>query len=216
MYDRTYVCADTALRALFGVIMRTGERRGDTMAIMNAGLHIRRPFDNIIRCHERNWNQDYAEAEWQWYLSKDPDATEIAKRAGLWKDLMDENGHVNSNYGYQWSRGDQLNKVIEMIKKDPLTRRASISLYDGKEMDKYEKDTICTYAINFFVQKGKLNMQVVMRSNDLIYGFCNDQYCFSKLQKLVSIATGYPMGYYFHWAANMHIYERHWSMFKVR
>ena len=29
-------------------------------------------------------------------------------------------------------------------------------------------------------------MCVTMRSNDLWYGFCNDQYCFSKLQKMIS------------------------------
>ena len=33
-------------------------------------------------------------------------------------------------------------------------------------------------------------MCVVMRSNDLWFGFCNDQYCFSKLQELVADTTG--------------------------
>ena len=50
-------------------------------------------------------------------------------------------------------------------------------------------------------------MCVTMRSNDLWFGFCIDQYCFSQLQKLVSERTGYEQGGYFHFAHNIHIYE---------
>ena len=30
------------------------------------------PMDNRIINREREWKLDYAEAEWQWYLSGDP------------------------------------------------------------------------------------------------------------------------------------------------
>jgi len=46
-----------------------------------------------------------------------------------------------------------------------------------------------------------------MRSNDIWFGFCNDQYCFSMLQKLVSYKTGYEVGEYYHHAHNMHVYN---------
>jgi len=55
-------------------------------------------------------------------------------------------------------------------------------------------------------------MTVLMRSNDLVYGFCNDQYCFSKLLELVSSLTGYKVGKYTHFATDMHIYERHFNL----
>ena len=51
-------------------------------------------------------------------------------------------------------------------------------------------------------------MCVTMRSNDLWFGFCNDQYCFSELQKLVAEKTGYEVGSYYHFAHNLHLYER--------
>jgi len=54
---------------------------------------------------------------------------------------------------------------------------------------------------------GKLCMSVMMRSNDLWYGFCNDQYCFSELQKLVAKRLKLPIGWYYHYASNMHIYN---------
>jgi thymidylate synthase len=167
-----------------------------------------------ITCDYRNWKEDYAEAEWQWYLSGDPNADAIAEKAKIWKLMQDEDGNVNSNYGYQWIRNNQIYKVIDMLKKDPTTRKASVSMYDGKEIDKYSKDTICTYSINFQLHNDKLNMSVLMRSNDLVFGFCNDQYCFSKLQELVAQEVGLPMGQYFHYSDNLHIYKRHWNLKK--
>ena len=53
-----------------------------------------------------------------------------------------------------------------------------------------------------------LNMCVTMRSNDLWFGFCNDQYCFSELQKIVAEETDYDIGNYYHFAHNLHLYER--------
>ena len=47
-----------------------------------------------------------------------------------------------------------------------------------------------------------------MRSNDIWYGFCNDQYQFSSLQKMIArkdcILT---IGWYYHHAHNMHLYN---------
>ncbi len=50
-------------------------------------------------------------------------------------------------------------------------------------------------------------MCVTMRSNDLWYGFCNDQYQFSKLQELVAEKLDIPMGTYYHFAHNLHLYN---------
>ena len=117
------------------------------------------------------------------------------------------NGNVNSNYGWQWKRNDQLNRVINLLKNKPDTRQATISIYDGKEMLDYDYDTPCTYAVQFTILHGRLDMCVTMRSNDLWYGFCNDQYCFSKLQKMVSDELNIEPGVYYHFAHNMHLYN---------
>jgi thymidylate synthase len=92
-----------------------------------------------------------------------------------------------------------------MIDKD--TRQACISIYDGKEMYKYDNDTPCTYAVQFTIVNDRLDMCVTMRSNDLWYGFCNDQYQFSKLQEMVSKRLSIETGVYYHFAHNMHLYN---------
>jgi thymidylate synthase len=210
----SFQTANQAFEYLFPYILSNGQEVNGTKQIMNAAFYIETPMNRKITCDYRNWKEDYAEAEWQWYLSGDPNADAIAEKAKIWKLMQDEDGNVNSNYGYQWIRNNQIYKVIDMLKKDPTTRKASVSMYDGKEIDKYSKDTICTYSINFQLHNDKLNMSVLMRSNDLVFGFCNDQYCFSKLQELVAQEVGLPMGQYFHYSDNLHIYKRHWNLKK--
>lgn len=213
MYFSTYLNAQEAFEDLYHQIMLFGQDANGTKQMHNVGFTIKNPMDNMINTSWRKWKSTYSEQEWQWYLSENPNAEEISKTAKIWVGLMDEFGNVNSNYGYQWSRGNQLNRVIKMLKDIPSTRRASISIYDGKELDKYALDTPCTYSINFYKDSNDcLSMQVLMRSNDLVYGFCNDQYCFSKLQELVANELGWKIGTYFHLACNMHIYKRHFDM----
>lgn len=213
MLNKSYHNARQAFEDLYDIIMNLGEDRNGTKTMHNVLIELRRPESNVITTKWRRWNLDYAMYEFQWYLSGNPNAEQISKRAKIWANMMDEQGNVNSNYGYQWKRNNQLDKVIDMLKNDPLTRRASISLYDGKEIDQYKKDTICTYAINFYIDADdRLSMQVMMRSNDLVYGFCNDQYCFSELQKIVAKELNRQVGKYYHYVCNMHIYERHYKM----
>jgi thymidylate synthase len=212
MYSNSYKNAQDAFEDLYHYIMKYGESRSGTLSVYDCMIRLYNPLERDINTPWRKWNKDYADYEWDWYLSGDRSGIEISKRAKIWEQMLDQDGNVNSNYGYQWNRADQLNKVIEMLKKDPTTRRASISLYDGKEIDQYEKDTICTYAINFYISNDALNMQVMMRSNDLVFGFCNDQYCFSKLQELVAQRLSMKLGYYTHYVCNMHIYKRHFNL----
>ena len=121
--------------------------------------------------------------------------------------MANDNGDVNSNYGYQWERNHQLDHVVSILKENPSTRRAAISIYDGKEINDYSKDTPCTYAVQFTILNNKLNMSVYMRSNDLWYGFCIDQYCFSMLQQHVAERLSIDVGSYYHHAHNLHLYN---------
>ena len=209
----TFQTASDAFHDLYWRIVRDGVDFAGTKALFNVGFEIEVPNANAIldRKVKRNWSYTYAEAEWQWYLSGNPNIKKLGDLYGkipaIWKRMADEQGNVNSNYGYQWCRENQLGKVISMLKENPETRQATISIYDGKEIHRYDHDTPCTYAVQFTVLDGKLNMSVVMRSNDLWYGFCNDQYQFSNLQMLVAKETGYKMGTYYHFAHNLHLYN---------
>ena len=213
--NKVFRNANEAYEYLHDRILQDGVDFADTKALFNVGFYITDSQDNKIINKERNWKLDYAEAEWQWYLSGVPYVFELGKIYGkvpeIWKRMANDAGKVNSNYGWQWQRRDhaelsQLDYVVEKL-KNKNTRQATISIYDGKEHERYEKDTPCTYAIQFTILNNRLDMCVTMRSNDLWYGFCNDQYCFSKLQKMVSNELNIEPGVYYHFAHNMHLYN---------
>ena len=207
--------ADEAFRFFYKTISKHGRKFADTRALFNIGFTLHKPKFNTIIDSKRKWNHEYAEAEWQWYLSGDKNIKKLGEIYGkippIWERMADPQGNVNSNYGWQWQRGgnhkSQLEYVIEKLKKHKHTRHATISIYDGKEHPDFKTDTPCTYAVQFTNVENRLNMCVTMRSNDLWYGFCNDQYCFSKLQELVCKETRLDMGTYYHFAHNLHIYS---------
>ena len=207
----TFETANEAYEYMHNEIITNGIEFANTKALFNIGFTIENPTNKVITNKERNWNEEYAAAEWAWYLSGDPRVSTLGELYGkipaIWKRMADKNGEVNSNYGYQWRRNDQLENVINILKDGYDTRQAAISIYDGKEINKYEFDTPCTYAIQFTVVQNKLYMSVYMRSNDLWYGFCNDQYQFASLQEMVAERLNLPVGTYYHHAHNLHLYN---------
>jgi thymidylate synthase len=205
--------ANEAFHDLYWRIVRDGVDFAGTKALFNAGFYIENPALNTIKDSKvkRNWSVEYAEAEWQWYLSGDRNIAKLGELYGkvpaIWKRMADDEGNVNSNYGWQWYRNDQLRKVINNLSQNHESRQAAISIYDGKEIDEYTNDTPCTYAVQFTILHGRLDMSVLMRSNDLWYGFCNDQYQFSCLQMYVAYELNLPVGIYYHYAHNLHLYN---------
>ena len=213
--NNKFKTANEAFHYFMPHIVEHGVDFDTTRALFNVGFLIEDPH----WCHsitnrnnvKRNFNLKYARAEWQWYLSGDNSIKKLGKLYGkipeIWRRMADDYNLVNSNYGYQWQREDQLTRVVSMLKSNPATRQAAISIYDAKEHARYKYDTPCTYAIQFTILNDKLNMCVTMRSNDLWYGFCNDQYCFSQLQIMVAEKLNIPVGTYYHFAHNLHLYN---------
>ena len=206
--------ANSAFEYYFNAIMIDGIMRNGTMTLFNQGFYIANPLDNYITCDWRRWTPKYAEREWQWYLSGDRSVEDIKKYAKIWDKMHNGDNIVNSNYGWLWSRNNQLQNCINELRSNPDTRRAYITLYDGKEKADYTYDTPCTLNVGFYILNNKLFMNVSMRSNDLIYGFCNDQYAFSKLHEYVANSLSIGVGHYYHFVVDFHIYSKHFNINK--
>ncbi len=203
--------ANEAYNYFHNEIIVNGVDFSNTKALFNVGFTMDNPMQNHIKNKERNWKLDYAEAEWQWYMSGDPSIEKLGEIYGkipaIWERMADADGNVRSNYGWQWQRNDQIHYIVGKLREQKDTRHAAISIYDCKEHSTYRNDTPCTYAVQFTILNDVLNMSVYMRSNDLWYGFCNDQYQFSNLQKLVADRLNMDLGWYYHHAHNLHLYN---------
>jgi thymidylate synthase len=211
--------ANKAYEHTLDLLITEGVDYDNTKALWNVGFYIQDPLNNHITNKQRNWKLEYAEAEWQWYLSGDRNIKKLGELYGkvppIWERMADTDGNVMSNYGWQWQRNNQIDYVVGKLRENKTTRHAAISIYDAKEYEQYRKDTPCTYAVQFHITpvtstlglKDRLNMSVFMRSNDIWYGFCNDQYQFSSLQKMIAQRLDLDMGWYYHHAHNMHLYK---------
>ena len=210
-----YKNATDAFELLFSDINANGESFAGTKAKFNVSFTLQDVGNKNVTTPQRKFNEDYAEYEWNWYLKGDRDASEIAERAKIWKQMMVEGTtEVNSNYGYFWNKNYQLSRVIQELKTNKETRRAIVVHYDINELDRYKHDTPCNDVLNFYIKDDKLHLTVFARSIDLVFGFCNDQYTFAKLMEMVAFQLDIPVGEMTWMITNLHIYPRHYDMLK--
>ena len=88
--------ADEAFQYWYQCIEHYGVDFDGTKALFNVGFEMTEPDRNIIFGKWRNWSYDYAEAEWQWYLSGDNNIKKLGELYGkvpeIWKQMADDWG----------------------------------------------------------------------------------------------------------------------------
>lgn len=176
------------------------------------------PYERFQSFKSRKLNIKYIKKEFLWYLKGDRFDTSICEHAKIWRDVVNKDGSINSNYG-QYVFGDinQFDTVVETLKKDKDSRRASISILSKDHLQSDTNDVPCTYSMNFRIRENFLNMTVHMRSQDAVYGVGNDAPAFSFIHEMMfnTLKEAYPelkYGEYFHIADSFHVYERHFEL----
>ena len=196
--------------------LNVNSRGSKQKELLFQSLTILNPTDVGISNPARKFNANYAFTEWLWYLSGDPSVKNIGKFAKIWIDIQDSHGNVESNYG-SYLMGTQWLWLLKELKKDKDSRRCTIVIHQPMHKYKNVSDMPCTQYIQFFIRNNKLHMGVCMRSNDIIFGFCNDVFTFTLFQQLLlnDLRAVYPdleLGNYYHHTGSMHLYERHYGM----
>lgn len=102
----------------------------------------------------------------------------------------------------------QAYNVIKKLMSDPSTRQAVITLWDPW-LDNVagKKDYPCTIALQFSIHNGLLDMNTIMRSNDVWLGLPYDVFQFTQLQASIARALNKELGTYRHTALSLHLYE---------
>ncbi len=176
------------------------------------------PFVRFCNFECRKLNLDYVKKEFLWYLRGDRFDKSILESASMWKNLVNEDGSINSNYGqYVFGERKQFDDAKKFLEDDRDSRRASIVILSGEHLRMVTKDVPCTYSLNFRIRNNRLNMSVHMRSQDGIFGMANDAPAFSFIHEMMvcALREKYPTleyGAYFHIADSFHVYERHFEM----
>lgn len=198
------------------VVDKTGVK---TVEIISANFKVDRDF--LIR----EPNYEYFDKELAWYLSMSTNIKDIYGPDKLppkaWIHSADPHGNINSNYGHLiWSEKFyyQCVHTIEELTSNPDSRRAIMVYTRPSIWVEYKEggksDFICTLANQFLIRNGKLDSIYSMRSNDAVFGFCNDVLWASYIQRELSKVLKIPVGDLYWFAGSLHVYEQHFKYLK--
>lgn len=206
------VTLDDLLRSVVEFVLDRGERirptKGPALDTWAASLRLTNPRARLSRTEGRG-RLFSALGELCWYLSGSNDTEHIAHYISAYR-TYDEAGKVHGGYGPRLFGADgsgQVDYVIKALKANRWTRKAVIQLFDSSDVAATHQDVPCTCTLQFLIRDGRLHLVTYMRSNDVWLGLPHDIFCFTMLQELVAVSTGYPLGEYQHFVGSLHLYE---------
>ena len=220
--ERSFESVDEAVLMLTHLIETEGKRvspRGLlTREIRNVVFTIANPRKRLVWNPARRWSPFLAVGEFLWHLAGERDASHIAYYAPNWSQFSTGGIIRSSCYGYKMFEPgadgiSQWDHIRSLLESDSQTRRAVINLLDAEsDLLLDAVDIACASSMQFLLRDGRLDMTVYMRSNDAIWGLPYDCFTFTMLQEMLACQLGCELGEYVHFAASLHVYERHFPL----
>lgn len=152
-----------------------------------------------------------------WFLKGDTNIKYLKDNGvRIWDEWADENGNLGPVYGYQWRNWplpdgkhiDQITQVIEMIKKNPDSRRLIVSAWNVADINQMKLPP-CHAFFQFYVADGKLSCQLYQRSADIFLGVPFNIASYALLLMMVAQVCDLQVGEFIHTFGDAHIYTNH-------
>ncbi len=181
------------------------------------------PKEHVLFDAARDANPFFHMFEAMWMLGGSNDVAFVGQFAKQMYEYSDDGKTLHGAYGHRWRnhfKVDQLDLAIFELTKNPLGRRIVIGMWDPYidplVAEAGGKDVPCNTQVMFRVRpSGELDMTVTNRSNDMIWGaYGANAVHMSLLFEYVVLATGLPMGTYYQFSNDMHVYEHHFALVK--
>jgi len=181
----------------------------------------------------------YTKKELDLYRSCSNRVEDFAQASKFWEKIANPDGTINSAYGYliwenesmgsdkfsqkaHWSDrllGSKVEKLtpwewcVRSLKDDKDSRQAIMKFLLPEHLYLGNKDVTCTTHGVWSIRDDKLNLSIVMRSNDVVKGLAFDLPFFCSLMDtmLHQLSFTYPnlqKGRYSHFVHSMHAYEK--------
>jgi thymidylate synthase len=159
-----------------------------------------------------------------WFLRGDTNVKWLNERGvSIWDEWADENGDLGRVYGAQWCGWrtadgrsvNQIDQVIEQIRKTPDSRRLIVSAWNVGEIERMALPP-CHTLFQFFVQDGELSCQLYQRSADLFIGVPFNIASYALLTLMVAQVCGLKPGTFVHTFGDLHLYSNHLEQAKLQ
>ena len=118
----------------------------------------------------------------------------------------------NWTYTYHQRYANQIDFVINELKRNPSSRRAIMDIRDKKDMG--SDDPACLQSVQYFIRNNKLHCKVLFRSNDACKATFMNAFALIMLQKRIADKLGVEVGTYTHRANSFHCYEKDYDLLK--
>ena len=137
------------------------------------------------------------------------------------QDFAAKFGNLGDVYGAQWRHWqkreggfiDQIQNVIDQIKKTPYSRRLIVSAWNPEDVPNSALPP-CHVLFQFYVNDGRLSVQLYQRSGDMFLGVPFNIASYSLLVNLIAQETGLKPGEFIHTLGDAHIYRNHFDQVK--
>lgn len=151
-----------------------------------------------------------------WFLSGSKNIQYLKdNKVGIWDSWANDNGDVGPLYGYLWRNWpgeagpvDQLQCVIENIRKDPFSRRHVVTAWNPALLSDQALPP-CHIMFQFYVRKGRLSCHLNQRSGDVFLGVPFNIASYSLLTYLVARVTGLVPHELSYTIVDCHLYSNH-------
>jgi thymidylate synthase len=159
-----------------------------------------------------------------WFLRGDTNVSYLHEHGvTIWDEWADKDGSLGRIYGAQWCDWrtpdghsiNQIDQVIEQIKKNPDSRRLLVSAWNVGEL-KQMALAPCHALFQFYAQEGELSCQLYQRSADLFLGVPFNIASYALLTMMVAQVCGLKPGTFVHTFGDLHLYTNHLDQAKLQ
>jgi thymidylate synthase len=159
-----------------------------------------------------------------WFLKGDTNIAYLKENGvSIWDEWADANGNLGPVYGYQWrswpnpdgTHTDQIQKLIEGIKKNPDGRRHIVSAWNPSFIDQMALPP-CHCLFQFYVADGKLSCQLYQRSCDTFLGVPFNIASYALLTLMMAQVCDLQPGDFVWTGGDVHLYSNHVEQAKLQ
>jgi len=152
-----------------------------------------------------------------WFLRGETNIAWLkANRVSIWDEWADEKGELGPVYGKQWrdwegpdgSRVDQIARLIELINRDPGSRRQIVSAWNPADIPKMALPP-CHLLFQTYVANGRLSLQLYQRSCDVFLGVPFNIASYALLTHILAQQSGLEPGDFVWTGGDCHLYSNH-------
>jgi thymidylate synthase len=195
--DRT----GTGTKSVFGYQMRFDLQQGFPL-VTTKKVHVRSIIHELL-----------------WFLKGETNIAYLKENGvSIWDEWADPKGELGPVYGKQWRSWegkdgrtiDQISQAIEMIRKNPDSRRIIVSAWNVAELHEMALMP-CHTLFQFYVADGRLSCQLYQRSADVFLGVPFNIASYALLTMIVAQVCELQAGDFVHSFGDVHLYSNHFQ-----